>query len=132
MSKLSVARAVGGAGPALAALVDPVLDGLQAGHLQPAGAHPSDLLRPDEAACLEHLQVLHHRWQRDRQRAGELADRGRPVAELLHEPAPGRVGQRGEDRVDVTRLVKHRLKYSREALLVNPNRCSRGVTSSGS
>ena len=85
-----------------------------------AGAHPADLLRADQAACLQNLEMLQHGRQRDGERLGKLADRGRPTAQPLdHDPA-GRIGKGLEEAVEPSRLVKHILKYSDHAAVVNP------------
>ena len=88
--------------------------GRSQGHrVKAARAGAAELLRPHETAGLQDLHVLHDRGERHGQRPAELADRGRPLAEpLQHEPSPG-IGERVEDAVQVRRIVKHMLEYSR-------------------
>jgi hypothetical protein len=56
------------------------------------------LLGPrDESCCRQDIEMLHHRRQRDREGAGEIADR-HPVllAELRQQRPPHRIGQGGK------------------------------------
>src|SRR3954468_8115326 len=105
-----VAQAIQPALPGRAPGTDPLLDRLQRGRLEPAGPHAGDLLPADEPAGLEHLEVLDHRRQRHRQRARELADRGRSVAQPLDDDPPARIGQRLEDAIGL--ILKHPPKYT--------------------
>src|SRR5262249_59703666 len=75
----------------------PALDEADRRRLAPAGAPAAALLGADQAALLEHLQVLDDRRQRDRERPGQLANRGRSSAEPLDDAAAGGGGQRGGD-----------------------------------
>ena len=83
----------------------------QRGRVDGAGPGPAALLRPDQAAGLQHLNVLQDGGQRHGQRPAELADRRRACAEPLHHDPPARVGQGLEHPVQVRRLVKHALEY---------------------
>ena len=90
---------------------DPGVGGVQLLELEVAGAHPADLLGPDQPAALEHLQVLMDGGQGDRKRRGQLADRGRPPGEPLDDRAAGRVGEGLEHEVQLARILKHVPKY---------------------
>src|SRR5579859_180183 len=109
-----VAEAVEALLPERAARGDPALGQAQCGGIDTAGAHPPQLLRADQPARLQHLQVLHHRRQRHGQGPRQLADRGRPAAQALHHAAAGRVRERLEDAVERGVLVNHLLKYCAE------------------
>src|SRR2546421_6929582 len=109
-----LAKAVETALPARPPCADPSLDGPQRRWLDPAGPHPPNFLGANEAAHLQHLQVLDHRRQRHRQRLCEFADRGRPAAQPLDDDPSIGIGQRVEDAIDRFTLrtsVKHCLKY---------------------
>jgi hypothetical protein len=91
-------------------LVDPVLGRAQRGRLDRAGAHPPDLLRADEAAGLEHLDVLDHRRERHLERLRELAHRRRPTRQAVDHRAAAGVSERVEDLVE-RRMVKQLLNF---------------------
>src|SRR5262249_31515731 len=76
-----VTEAVEAALPVGAALGDPAPPPAERARLDAARAHPPNLLGADEAARLQHLQVLHNRRQRHWQRSRELAHRRRAAAE---------------------------------------------------
>ena len=81
--------------------------GGEARRFDAAGAHAADLLRCDEAAFFEDMQVLNDRGQGDVERLGQLRDRDRPVTEPLHDrPARG-VAEGVEDAVDIGFLARH-------------------------
>lgn len=90
---------------------DPIFGLLQSRRLDAIGAHAPCLFGPDEAACLQHLEVLNNRRQRDGQRLRELADRCWSEAETLHHHPPGRDRQGLEEEIKWSLLVKHGLKY---------------------
>src|SRR5215207_3919677 len=101
--------------PARAPCADPSLRGPQRRRLDAAGPYAPNLLGADEAAHLQHLNVLYHRRQRHRQRLGELAHRGRSAAQALDDQHPAGIGQRVKDAIERLMpgaLVKHSLKYT--------------------
>jgi hypothetical protein len=50
----------------------------------------------DQASLLQRLHVLHDRGERYRQRLGEIAHGGIPIAEALNDGPARRVGERPE------------------------------------
>src|SRR5215218_7893217 len=101
--------------PARAPCADPSLRGPQRRRLDAAGPYAPNLLGADEAAHLQHLNVLYHRRQRHRQRLGELAHRGRSAAQALDDQHPAGIGQRVKDAIERLMpgaLLKHSLKYT--------------------
>src|SRR5258708_29644903 len=86
-------------------LCDPVLGPAHRRRPHPARPHPPDLLGVDEAALLQHLEMLHDGRQRDRQRRCQLADRGRAAAELLDDLPARPIAERVEHPVDRVALV---------------------------
>ena len=98
--------------PTRSPLGDPLLSRAQHNWLNTAGAHPPNLLRPDEAAGLQHLKVRNDCWKRHRKWLGEFADRHRSLTQALHYDPPGRVCQRVEDEIKRDIIVKHILNYN--------------------
>jgi hypothetical protein len=99
--------------PGAAPVGDPRLGVTHGVWFQPAGADPAGLLRTDQATGLEHLQVLDHRGQGHGKRFGQLADRGGPLAEAIHNGPAGGVGEGLEEGIEPVLLLKHMLKHSR-------------------
>ena len=56
-------------------------------------------------------EMLHHRRQGHVERLGELAHRGRALAQPLDHDAAGRVGQGLEGEIEGRLIVKHTLNY---------------------
>jgi hypothetical protein len=91
---------------------DPLLGEPQSHGLDATGAHSPTLLRLNEVAPFEHLEVLYDGGEGDAEPRREIGDRSGPPTQPLHHRAAGGVGQRVKDLVDAI-VVKHRLKYSR-------------------
>lgn len=86
--------------PARLSLGDPLLGRPQRRRLDTACSHPPGLLRPNQAARLQHSKVLEHRRKRHGERPRELADRRRTAAQSFdHDPSRG-IGKRLEEDVD--------------------------------
>lgn len=102
-----------------AAVGDPIAEGIQPAYVGLAHAHASDLGASDQPACLEHLDVLDDSSQRDVEGPSDLAHAGRPAGQTVEDCPPCGFGKRPKAVVD-TRIVKHRLYYSRIALIVKP------------
>src|SRR5919109_1320602 len=98
--------------PACTTLMDPALGRLERRDLDRAGSNPADLFGADEAAVLQHLQVLEHGRKRHRQRLCEIAYRGRALREPVNDRPAARVGKRVKDPVERRISLKHLLKYS--------------------
>ena len=81
-------------------LGDPLLDRAHRRRLETACADAADLLGADQAALLQHVDVLDDGRQRHRERLGELADRGRALAQPGDDRAPARVGEGTEGPVE--------------------------------
>jgi hypothetical protein len=90
---------------------DPLLGESQARGLDATRAHSPTLLRLNEVALLEHLEVLYDGGEGNAERGREIGDRRGAATQPLHHRAAGGVGQRVKDLVDAI-VVKHRLKYS--------------------
>ena len=105
-----VAETVETAFPGRAALADPLLGGGERTRFDTTGSYPPDLLRPDEPARLQHLQVLDDAGERHVEWSGELADRGRSAAQAFHHRPPAGIGERLEHPVERGALVKHVLE----------------------
>jgi hypothetical protein len=78
-------------------LLDPLGRLGQRRRAEPALAGTSDLLGRDEVGALEDPDVLLDPVERQPERLGELADRGRTADETLEDAAPRRVRE-GEER----------------------------------
>src|SRR3954466_14560159 len=70
-----LAEPVEGLVPELAVVLEERRGVLEGRTLDPRGPQPPVLPARDKPRLLEHLQVLGHRLQRDRERLGELVDR---------------------------------------------------------
>ena len=81
-------------------LADPLLQAVEAGVMDAAGAHAAQFLGMHQAALLEDLEVLPNRSQGDALRLGQARDRcGRP-AQAIEDRPPRRVAQGVEEPVD--------------------------------
>jgi hypothetical protein len=71
------------------------------------------LLALDEACAGQHVEVLHHRRQRHRERCGNLAHRQlRLTRQTVDNGAPGRIGKRSEGQIEPgIAIVNHVVKY---------------------
>ncbi len=86
--------------PHPAVLIDPVQGAVECLRLEVAGPELRILAARDEPAALEHLEVFGHRGQRHVEGGSQLVDRGVAPGQAAHDGAPGRVGQRGEGRIE--------------------------------
>ena len=100
---------------------DPGLGRAQRRRVDAAGPGPADLLRPDQAAGLEHLHMLDDCGQGHRERLAEFAYRRGSLAEPLHHEPPARVGQGPEDEIQIGGLVNHVLEYVSTAINIQVN-----------
>ena len=69
--------------------------------------------RLDQAAVLQHIQVLGKRRQGHVEGTGEFGDRGRTGAQTLQDGAAGGVGQALKYAIELRGLVRHWPKYAR-------------------
>jgi hypothetical protein len=106
-----VAKPIEAAFPARAARGDPLPGPAQRYRLDVAGAHPPDLPRSHQAACLQDLEVLHDRGKGHVERLGEFANRRRAAAKAFDDVAAGGIRQGVEQQIEGDRIVKHMLKY---------------------
>jgi hypothetical protein len=96
--------------PELAGVIEPVRRLLHRLRGESAAHHPALLLAPDEPGVLEDQQVLREARERHGKGTRELADRTAAGREQLHDPPAGRVGERGEDRVErLIRILNHKV-----------------------
>jgi hypothetical protein len=93
-----VSEAIEAALPGAAVALDPLRDLGQPRRAEAAFASPADLLGDDEIGALEDPDVLLDPVQRQAERPGEVADRRRPAAQALQDPAPRGIRQ-GEECV---------------------------------
>ena len=84
---------------------------------QAAGNRASGFVAAHEPGIRQHVEMLHHRRQRHRERLGEFADRyGVGLAQARQQRAPGGVGKRREGAVEIgSVIVNHVVKYRRKA-----------------
>jgi hypothetical protein len=92
--------------------VQPIHGGLHRGRSQAAIDRAATLFAIDQAGVQQHVEVLHDRRQRLRERPRQLAHRDMLA---LPQPAdqrpPGRVGKRGKDAVEYNlAIVNHWVK----------------------
>src|SRR3954447_3626327 len=92
--------------PQRAARGDPVGGDAESAGLKATGTHTANLLCADDTAALEHLEMLNDRRQSHVEWLRQVADRCRPVAQLLDQLSSRRVAERVEDLIDCG-LVKH-------------------------
>jgi hypothetical protein len=104
-----VSQAVEPAFPRRAALDDPAFDHAEWLWLYSAGAHPAVLLGADQSAVLQDVEMLQDRGKGHRERCGQLRHGGRPDQKSVDDGSSCRVGQGGEDPVEVLAMLKHRL-----------------------
>jgi hypothetical protein len=103
-----VAEAVEAVLPRRSLEAQPLLGAPQAGWIDLAGADASGLLRPNQLARLEHLQVLDRGRNRHAEEARQLAHRGRAAGQALDDRPPVGIGDRVEHLIRDRRLmVKH-------------------------
>src|SRR5690606_11248358 len=97
--------------PDRALLVKPPLRGSKGLGVERAGSDPAHLSGDNEARRLKHLDVLQERRQSHVERLCQFAHRRRATPELLNHGSPGRVGERMEDRAQIS-IVFHLAKYA--------------------
>jgi len=86
--------------PGGAPLTYPAFGAAQRGGFNVAGPRSADFLRTNQAARLQHLQVLNDGGQGHVERLRELSDRGGAAAQALDDQAPRRVRERLEDEIE--------------------------------
>ena len=68
---------------------------------KPAGDRAAALVARDQPGIRQHVEMLHHRRQRHRERFGQRADREAVgLAQASEQSAPRLVGERGEGAVE--------------------------------
>ena len=93
-------------------LLDPGRLFLEAADAERAGSHAPDLPRGDETRPLQDADVLLHAREGHLKLLREVCDGRVCTAELLQNPAPGDVRQRGERGVEVgLRILNHLVQY---------------------
>jgi len=97
--------------PESALMRHPLLGGDQRPRRQAVGAHASGLARPDEAATLQHVEMLRERRQRHPERARELGDGRGAAAQPVQHGAPRRVGERMEHTVETAGTLRGLLRH---------------------
>ena len=103
----------------------PVLGELELFGGELVGADAPLLVRADEAASFQHLQMLDEGWQRHLVRRGQLADRGGTGGEALKDIASCRIGQGPKDLIHDRRMRRLR------ALCAASPRCHRRFSFGG-
>ena len=101
-----MAQTVEAALPERASFGDPLLGESQSHGLDATRAHSPTLLRLNEVALFEHLEVLYDGGEGNAKWLGEIGDRSGTPTQPLHHRAAGGVGQRVKDLVDAM-MVKH-------------------------
>ena len=101
-----VAQTVEAALPERSSFGDPLLGESQSHGLDATRAHSPTLLRSNEVALFEHLEVLYDGREGNAERRREIGDRSRAPTQPLHHRAAGGVSQRVKDWVDAM-VVKH-------------------------
>jgi hypothetical protein len=114
-----IAEAIEATLPSGAALGDPVFGGAQRVGSEAEGADAADLLGVDDAAGLEHLEVLDDSGEGHGQRRGELGDGRWAATEAIDERATGGIGESLEDAIEGWRVGGHShhlsTSYSKES-----------------
>ena len=88
-------------GPEFLITVEPFIGFVHRLRAQFAGDDAAFLVAGDEAGLGEHVEMLHHRRQRHRQRRGKLAHRqARLLAQARDQRPPRRIGERGKGAVE--------------------------------
>ena len=85
---------------------EPALGLLQRRGVEPARYGAAALAAPDQAGDFKHVEMLEYCRQRHGKRLGQRGDgEFRHLAEAGQYGAPGRIGQGGEDAIQVGRLT---------------------------
>jgi len=64
----------------------------------------------DQPGVAQHVEVLHHRGEFDRERLGDSADRQAVLLlEARQDRPPGRVHKRCEDTVEISTFIVHHM-----------------------
>src|SRR5271165_2927752 len=103
-----IAQPVKPAFPHRAAVADPSVRHRKAAGFDSAGAYPPGLFGLDQAAFLQHLQVLNDGRQRDAEWLCQPRHRYGSLAEPLQNGPAGGVAEGMEDTVDIGFLALHR------------------------
>src|SRR5437870_625500 len=82
--------------PERTVLLEPLGRLAERGSVQTRGPQLRRAPARDQPCPLEHLEVLGHRLNGDRERLGKLVHRRLPVCEASEDRSPGRVGKRGK------------------------------------
>ena len=85
---------------------EPALCLLQRRGVEPARYRAAALATPDQTGDFQHVEMLEHCRQRHGKRLSQRGDgEFGHLAEAGQHGAPGRIGQGGEDAVQVARLI---------------------------
>ena len=77
---------------------------------------------------LEHGKMLGDRRKRHVERCGQFRDRGLAAGQALHDRAPGRIGERRKDGVQVLgQTLNHLVYYSRGRPAAQAPKAERGA-----
>jgi len=99
-------KAVESVGPEALVAIEPLHRLLHRLGSQPACDRAAGLFARDQAGVRQHIEVLHDRGQRHRERLRQLADRKAfAIAEPRQQRAPGRIGKRGKGTVQNLLLI---------------------------
>src|SRR5688572_1846768 len=93
--------------PGRATLAHPAIDGRERARLHAINADAPALARAHQTSLLQHLEVLHHRWQGHGQRLAELADGGGPAAQPLDHAEARWIGQGVKDAIEARARRAH-------------------------
>src|SRR5690606_13179792 len=109
--------------------LDPLHLVLEPPRAEPTGPHPPDLLRRHEPSPLEDPDVLFHARQGHLKPLCEVRDRGVPAAQLLQNPAPGRVGQRRKRDIEPLCILNHSVQCLSQSRTARKRRLPRCASS---
>ena len=79
---------------------DPLIEAIEAGMMNAAGAYAAELFGSNQAAVLEDLQMLADRGEGDTERLGQTRDGGRRTADAVEDRAARGIAQGMEKLVD--------------------------------
>ena len=101
-------------GPEALVAVEPIVGLFHRFGAQPAGDRAAGFVADHQPGIRQHVEMLHDRRQRHRERLGEFADRNFVgFAQSREQGPPRRIGERGKSAIEGGGLiVNHLVKYS--------------------
>jgi hypothetical protein len=101
--------------------------GLHRPRLQTAAHRAARLVTLDQVGARQHVEMLHDRRQRDRERCGKLAHRQlRLSRQPVDDRPPRRIGERGEGQIELgVAKLNHVVKYCKASVRMSTGRGSR-------